>query len=405
VVDQHVPDGERGVCDKRRRLLNLLPFVVPRKRKTRKKDTGSPWSGPRITSFYHFLFGDECDHVHFHVQILLQLHTQSADDIVVFTDELYCDVPKFIKKMGCDKWCTHHKVDPLDGAGIVAFFEKNKDNIKMFYFESCSNPTGRMFDWDLLGVLRTHSPGCLFVADNTWTSACGMNPIKLGADISVESMTKYNSGGEHIGGFVVGNNTAMAPILGWSRLTGIHIDAHTCREFCRLLDGLPDRTARSSVTTRAVVLWLEKKQSEFKNQGLHVLGPIYHPIMEIHPSHDVFTRSANGDVVPSCFRFFVNMSREKMEEASPFPIKTSYGGPDTRIDIYSFRGTVNNKRRIIRHEPHKTQYGESHNIPPKTVGMWVRLSVGYNDSVEFVTSGLGRMFEHVIQDAQTAVSE
>ncbi len=342
-----------------------------------------------ITSIFMSKFCFNCD------------KSRSTDSIVVITDELYCDASKFVKRMGRDGWCTCHKVDPLDGEGIVSFFERNGDNIKMFYFESCSNPTGRMFDWDLLGVIKEHSPDCLFIADNTWLSACGMNPIKLGADISVESMTKYNSGGEHIGGFVVGSNTAVAPVFSWACLTGIHIDAHTCREFCRLLDGLPDRTARSSATTRGTILWLEKKQSEFKNQGLHVLGPIYHPIMGIHPSHGVFTGSSVGGVIPSCFRFFMNVSRKKMEETSPFPIKTSYGGPDTRIDIYSFRGTATDKRRIISHEPHKTQYNESHNIPPQTPGMWVRLSVGYNDSVEFVTGGLDQMFRHVIQDAQT----
>lgn len=52
------------------------------------------------------------------------------------------------------------------------------------------------------------------MCDNTWLTGCLFNPLAHGADLVVESMTKYVSAGRCIGGHVLGPNGLMASSLG-----------------------------------------------------------------------------------------------------------------------------------------------------------------------------------------------
>lgn len=77
----------------------------------------------------------------------------------------------------------------------------NNNKIDLFLFEACSNPSGLFFNFNILKKFPSHTK---VVCDNTWLSPALFNPIKQGADVIVESMTKYISGGTCIGGLIIG---------------------------------------------------------------------------------------------------------------------------------------------------------------------------------------------------------
>lgn len=93
-------------------------------------------------------------------------------------------------------------------------------NIVVFS-ESCSNPRGRLFAFDCVDSVRhlvqQTRPGVnlFFVIDNTWLSAAACNPFKYNVDFIVESTTKYCSGGNAIGGFILSSRESpvMAAVL------------------------------------------------------------------------------------------------------------------------------------------------------------------------------------------------
>jgi len=87
---------------------------------------------------------------------------------------------------------------------VDAFEEQIDDNTKAIYVESLGNPRGNIPDFEGLSALA-HKHGIPLIVDNTF-GACGAicQPIKHGADIVVQSATKWIGGhGTSIGGVVV----------------------------------------------------------------------------------------------------------------------------------------------------------------------------------------------------------
>ena len=68
-----------------------------------------------------------------------------------------------------------------------------KDNTKLLFLETPSNPLGEVADLEALAELA-HSIGALLVVDNSLLSPAGSQPLTHGADISVSSATKAIDG-------------------------------------------------------------------------------------------------------------------------------------------------------------------------------------------------------------------
>ncbi|OAQ99869.1 hypothetical protein LLEC1_07148 [Akanthomyces lecanii] len=75
----------------------------------------------------------------------------------------------------------------------VDIAEHINDNTRLIWIESPSNPTLRLVDIRHI-VDVAHRHGILVVVDNTFLSPYVQNPLDLGADIVVHSVTKYING-------------------------------------------------------------------------------------------------------------------------------------------------------------------------------------------------------------------
>ena len=75
----------------------------------------------------------------------------------------------------------------------VDISEHITDNTRLIWIESPSNPTLRLVDIRAV-VSEAHKRGVLVVVDNTFLSPYVQNPLDLGADIVVHSVTKYING-------------------------------------------------------------------------------------------------------------------------------------------------------------------------------------------------------------------
>ena len=95
-------------------------------------------------------------------------------------------------------------VDPLDPSN----FEKAiKDNTKALYIETLGNPNGEIVDIEAVAEIA-HSHGIPVIIDNTFATPYLLRPIEHGADIVVESATKFIGGhGTSIGGVIVDGGT------------------------------------------------------------------------------------------------------------------------------------------------------------------------------------------------------
>ena len=90
--------------------------------------------------------------------------------------------------------------DPPDPASFGALID---DKTKAVFVESIGNPLGNVTDIAALAKVA-HAHGVPLIVDNTVASPYLLRPIELGADIVVESLTKYMGGhGVSLGGAII----------------------------------------------------------------------------------------------------------------------------------------------------------------------------------------------------------
>ena len=112
-------------------------------------------------------------------------------DRVLCADDVYGGTYRLLNKV-CQPLMDVH-VDILDlcktqhAAGQVA------EAHKLVWIETPTNPTLKLIDVRVLAA-AAHAKGNLVVVDNTFATPCCQNPLELGADIVLHSITKYING-------------------------------------------------------------------------------------------------------------------------------------------------------------------------------------------------------------------
>ncbi|MEM9599852.1 MAG: aminotransferase class I/II-fold pyridoxal phosphate-dependent enzyme [Pseudomonadota bacterium] len=104
------------------------------------------------------------------------------------------------------------------------------DDTAMVFIETPSNPLMRLTDVRAVCDMARHV-GALSVVDNTFLSPLRQRPMALGADIALQSTTKYLNGhSDVVGGVVVARNEDLHEQLSWwanaAGLTGSPFDSY-----------------------------------------------------------------------------------------------------------------------------------------------------------------------------------
>ena len=114
----------------------------------------------------------------------------SSGDHVIFQSDLYG---------GTRNFATEHlnaygiEFSFADSTSLNDFETKIKDNTKVIYLESPSNPLMKIID--LKGIAELSKDNSIItMIDNTFASPVNQNPILLGIDIVIHSATKYLGG-------------------------------------------------------------------------------------------------------------------------------------------------------------------------------------------------------------------
>ncbi|MEE1296828.1 MAG: O-acetylhomoserine aminocarboxypropyltransferase/cysteine synthase family protein [Bifidobacterium sp.] len=137
--------------------------------------------------------------------------TQSGDHIVA-AKNIYGGTYNLLRHTLPRDGITTTFVDVQDPA---AFEQAIKDNTKLVYFETFGNPNADLPDFEAIASIahRHHLP---VIVDNTFATPYLFRPLEHGADIVVESATKFIGGhGTTLGGVIVeGGNFDWAAVPG-----------------------------------------------------------------------------------------------------------------------------------------------------------------------------------------------
>lgn len=170
------------------------------------------------------------------------------------------------------------EVDFINTADLDAVEAAIKENTKMIYFETLTNPTMQLTDIEAICRLA-HSKGIKVVVDNTFTPPPQLFPLKLGVDIVLHSCTKYINGhGDVIAGAVIGNAEDIKVIRksAVTKMCGATMAPFSAFLVMRGLQTMELRMERHCSNGLAVARYLE---------SIPYVEKVYYPGLESNPQY------------------------------------------------------------------------------------------------------------------------
>jgi methionine-gamma-lyase len=153
------------------------------------------------------------------------------------------------------------------------------ENTDILIFESPTNPTIDIIDIEACSKI-IHEVGGKCIVDNTFASPALQKPLGLGADLVIESLTKYINGhGDCLGGAIIGPKNEIQNIrYFWLETQGQVLSPFNAWLILRGIRTLDLRMERHSLNALKIAQYLEN-HPRVKN--------VAYPGLESHPGHEI----------------------------------------------------------------------------------------------------------------------
>jgi len=225
----------------------------------------------------------------------------SSGDHVIFQPDLYG---------GTRNFATEH----LNTYGIEFSFSKSvdlkdfesqiKDNTKVIYVESPSNPLMKVVDLKGISELAKDN-NIITIIDNTFASPVNQNPIPLGIDIVIHSATKYLGGHSDIlAGSVSSSKKNMERIYSVGKSLGGNLSDYTVWLLERSLKTLFVRVAKQNKNANELAHHL---------QNHDCINKVFYPGLENSIYHNLAKSQMNDYTGMLSFEINKHISREIFE--------------------------------------------------------------------------------------------
>jgi methionine-gamma-lyase len=190
-------------------------------------------------------------------------------------------------------------IDMTDNAAVASAITAAAT--KVVYAETIANPTTVVTDHATVARLA-HEHGATYLVDNTFASPYVCRPIELGADLVIESATKFLGGhSDVIAGVVAGRTDLVHAVEAFQNDTGGTIGPFDAFLVLRGLLTLGVRMDRHARNAAALGAWLERQDGVIR---------VMYPGLPSHPQHDVARRQFRDGVAGGMLAFEVEGGRE-----------------------------------------------------------------------------------------------
>ena len=230
---------------------------------------------------------------------------------------------------------------------------------KMLWVETPTNPLMKLADIAALSKLAK-ARGLLMVVDNTFATPWCQNPLDLGADLVMHSVTKYLNGhSDVIGGAVVVRDADLAAQVKFlqNSVGGVMgpFDAFLAN---RGLKTLGVRMKEHCENASAIARWLE---------GRPGVARVFYPGLESHPQHALAKRQMRGfgGMISLIVDGDLSRTRQVLERFQVFTLAESLGGVESLV----------NHPAIMTHASVPREVREAGGVTDSLI----RLSVGVED--------------------------
>ncbi len=203
----------------------------------------------------------------------------TAGDRIVCTRAVYGSTRSLLANVLGGIGIRTEFVDATDLASTEAALAA--EPTRVLYVETISNPTIVVADLEALAKLA-HGHGAILIVDNTFASPYLCRPLELGADLVVESATKFIGGhSDVLAGVAVGNRERIARLRAIQTDTGASLAPFAAFLVLRGLTTLALRMERHSAMAEALATWLERQSG---------VDRVYHPALPSHPQASIARR-------------------------------------------------------------------------------------------------------------------
>jgi len=283
-------------------------------------------------------------------------------DEVIVTNDLYGGTYRIFTKIFAHWGLKFHFVDMTDTANVQAAMN---ENTKMFWVETPTNPMMSVVDIQALATLK-EGKDILMVVDNTFATPYLQQPIELGADVVMHSVTKYLAGhSDVIMGAIATNNKDVAERLAFIQNScGAVPGPMDCFLTLRGIKTLHVRMQHHNENASALAHFL-LSQPNIEN--------VYWPGLDRHPNHMVASKQMHGYGGMLSFTLKEDSQEQAfrvLEKFKLFALAESLGG----VESLCGHPSTMTHASIPREERYKVGLKDS----------LIRLSVGIEDIEDLV---------------------
>lgn len=294
---------------------------------------------------------------------LMTVARPGADLLV--TDALYAPTRRF-----CETLLQRFGVRPRYFDPRCGIADLITDDTCGVFLESPGTHTFEVPDTPAIAA-AAHARGIPVILDNTWSAGVYFKPFAHGVDISVQALTKYQSGhaDAFVGAVIAGSREWAERVHATYKQLGLFASPDDCYLVLRGMRTMSVRLERQSASALTVACWLE---------GRPEVARVIYPALASHPDHAIWKRDFTGaSGLFACMLKPVAPDRVNamLEGLSVFAMGFSWGGYESLI-VPSDR----DMRRAV--------------TPWKGDGPLLRLSIGLehpDDLIADLEAGLARL--------------
>jgi cystathionine beta-lyase len=291
-------------------------------------------------------------------------------DEVISTNDLYGGSYRLFKTIFEKYGIKFHFVDMQHPAGVEAHVN---EHTKLIWVETPTNPMMNIIDIEAMAAIAKKA-GAMLCVDNTFATPYLQNPLDLGADIVMHSVTKYLGGHSDVvmGALVCNDEELAKEMYRIQNSTGAVTAPMDSFLVLRGIKTLHLRVQRHCENGEKLANFLVNHPK---------IEKVYWPGFPTHPNHDVARKQMRGFGGMISFTMKGNRLEDALEVVK-------------KVEIFALAESLGGVESLIGHPATMTHASIPKEVREKTgvVDSLIRLSVGIEDADDLIadlTQALG----------------
>lgn len=256
--------------------------------------------------------------------LLTIMNTLSSGDHILCVDDVYGGTQRYMRRILNEKQGI--KVDFVDFGDLNIVRKNIKPNTKIVWAETPTNPTLKICDIAAIAKICKEKK-TLLVVDNTFFTPYLQNPLDLGADMVVHSITKYIGGHSDVvmGAIMLNDKEMYDKLFFASKSIGSGASPFDCYLALRGSKTLAVRVERAMQNAQKIAELLEKHPK---------VDRVIYPGLKSHPQYELCKKQSRGPgaMISFYIKGDINMAERFLRSVKLFTLAESLGGVESLIE-------------------------------------------------------------------------